>query len=154
MTLTHFKNKNKTIEMVDISKKKRTTRIAKAESLIKIDKNLFKILLNDKNLFSNLCATAKIAGIFAAKNTSSQIPLTHHIPIDHISIEFKLLNNEFLKIKSSVKSKYTTGLEIEALTSVSTSSITIFDMLKSYKKEIIIQNIQIVKKRGGKNNIG
>jgi cyclic pyranopterin phosphate synthase len=59
-----------------------------------------------------------------------------------------------LKIKSSVKSKYTTGLEIEALTSVSTSSITIFDMLKSYKKEIIIQNIQIVKKRGGKNNIG
>src|SRR6056300_1412462 len=150
----NIKNKNKTIEMVDISKKKRTTRIAIAESLIKIDKNLFKILLNDKNLFSNLCATAKIAGIFAAKNTSLQIPLTHHIPIDHISIEFTLLNNEFLKIKSSVKSKYTTGLEIEALTSVSTSSITIFDMLKSYKKEIIIQNIQIVKKRGGKNNIG
>jgi molybdenum cofactor biosynthesis enzyme len=49
MTLTHFKNKNKTIEMVDISKKKRTTRIAIAESLIKIDKNLFKILLNDKS---------------------------------------------------------------------------------------------------------
>ena len=154
MTLTHFKNKNQTIEMVDISKKKKTARIAVAESFIKIDKSLYQVLLNDKNLFSNLCATAKIAGVLAAKNTSSQIPLTHHIPIDHISIEFTLLNNEFLKIKSSVKSKYTTGLEIEALTSVSTSSITIFDMLKSYKKEIIIQNIQIVKKRGGKNNIG
>ena len=53
-----------------------------------------------------------------------------------------------------MKSKYTTGLEIEALSAVSTSSITVFDMLKSYKKEIIIQNIQIIKKRGGKNNIG
>jgi len=154
MTLTHFKNKNQTIEMVDISKKKKTARIAIAESFIKIDKSLYQVLLNDKNLFSNLCATAKIAGVLAAKNTSLQIPLTHQVPIDHIAIELRLLDNEFLKIVSSVKSKYTTGLEIEALTAVSTSSITVFDMLKSYKKEIIIQNIQIIKKRGGKNNIG
>ena len=154
MTLTHFKNKNQSIEMVDISKKKKTARIAVAESLIKIDKNLYQVLLNDQNLFSNLCATAKIAGVLAAKNTSLQIPLTHQVPIDHITIEFKLLDNKFLKIISSVKSKYTTGLEIEALSAVSTSSITVFDMLKSYKKEIIIENIKLVKKRGGKNNIG
>ena len=154
MTLTHFKNKNQTIEMVDISKKKKTARIAVAESLIKIDKSLYQVLLNDQNLFSNLCATAKIAGVLGAKNTSLQIPLTHQVPIDHITIEFKLFDKEFLRIISSVKSKYTTGLEIEALTAVSTSSITVFDMLKSYKKEIIIQNIQIIKKRGGKNNIG
>ena len=154
MTITHFKNKNQTIEMVDISKKKKTARIAVAESLIKIDKSLYQVLLNDQNLFSNLCATAKISGVLAAKNTSLQIPLTHQVPIDHITIEFKLLDNEYLKIISSVKSKYTTGLEIEALTAVSTSSITVFDMLKSYKKEIIIENIKLVKKRGGKNNIG
>jgi len=98
--------------------------------------------------------TTLIPGVLAAKNTSLQIPLTHQIPIDHITIEFKLVDNEFIKILSSVKSKYTTGLEIEALTAVSTSSITVFDMLKSYKKEIIIQNIQIIKKRGGKNNVG
>ena len=153
MTLTHFKNKNQTIEMVDISKKKKTARIAVAESLIKIDKNLYQVLLNDQNLFSNLCATAKIAGVLAAKNTSLQIPLTHQVPIDHITIEFKLFDKEYLRIKSSVKSKYTTGLEIEALTAVSNSSITVFDMLKSYKKEIVIKNIQIIKKRGGKNNI-
>ena len=154
MTLTHFKNKNKTIEMVDISKKEKTARIAVAESLIKIDKSLYQVLLNDQNLFSNLCATAKIAGVLAAKNTSLQIPLTHQVPIDHISIEFKLFDKEFLRIISSVKSKYTTGLEIEALTAVSNSSITVFDMLKSYKKEIVIKNIQIIKKRGGKNKIG
>ena len=63
MTLTHFKNKNQTIEMVDISKKKKTARIAVAESLIKIDKSLYQVLLNDQNLFSNLCATAKISGV-------------------------------------------------------------------------------------------
>ena len=154
MTLTHFKNKNQTIEMVDISKKKKTTRIAVAGSLIKIDQSLYQVLLNDQNLFSNLCATAKIAGVLAAKNTSLQIPLTHQVPIDHITIEFKLLDKELLRIISSVKSKYTTGLEIEALTAVSNSSITVFDMLKSYKKEIVIKNIQIIKKRGGKNNIG
>ena len=154
MSLTHFKNKNQTIEMVDISKKKKTARIAVAESLIKIEKSLYQVLLNDQNLFSNLCATAKIAGVLAAKNTSLQIPLTHQVPIDHITIEFKLFDKEFLRIISSVKSKYTTGLEIEALTAVSNSSITVFDMLKSYKKEIVIKNIQIIKKRGGKNNIG
>lgn len=154
MTLTHFKNKNQTIEMVDISKKKKTARIAVAESLIKIDKSLYQVLLNDQNLFSNLCATAKIAGVLAAKNTSLQIPLTHQVPIDHITIKFKLFDKEFIRIISSMKSKYTTGLEIEALTAVSTSSITVFDMLKSYKKEIVIKNIQIIKKRGGKNNIG
>ena len=154
MTLTHFKNKNQNIEMVDISKKKKTARIAIAESLLKIDQSLYQVLLNDQNLFSNLCATAKIAGVLAAKNTSLQIPLTHQVPIDHITIEFKLLDKELLRIISSVKSKYTTGLEIEALTAVSTSSITVFDMLKSYKKEIVIKNIQIIKKRGGKNNIG
>jgi cyclic pyranopterin phosphate synthase len=140
--------------MVDISKKKKTARIAVAESLIKIDKSLYQVLLNDQNLFSNLCATAKIAGVLAAKKTSLQIPLTHQVPIDHITIEFKLFDKEFLRIISSVKSKYTTGLEIEALTAVSNSSITVFDMLKSYKKEIVIKNIQIIKKRGGKNNIG
>ena len=92
MTLTHFKNKNQTIEMVDISKKKKTARIAVAESFIKIDKSLYQVLLNDKNLFSNLCATAKIAGVLAAKNTSLQIPLTHQVPIDYITIEFNLFN--------------------------------------------------------------
>ena len=123
MTLTHFKNKNQTIEMVDISKKKKTARIAVAESLIKIDKSLYQVLLNDQNLFSNLCATAKIAGVLAAKNTSLQIPLTHQVPIDHITIEFKLFDKEFLRIISSVKSKYTTGLEIEALTAVSKKTV-------------------------------
>ena len=154
MSLSHFNKKNKNIEMVDITKKNKTQRIAEAKSTMKVDRNLYEILFNDNLLFNNLCNTAKIAGIFAAKNTSSQIPLTHHIPLDYVSISFKLMEKEKIVLKSTIKSKYATGLEIEALNCVSTASITIFDMLKSYKKKIIIEQIEIIKKRGGKNNIG
>ena len=154
MSLSHFNKKNKNIEMVDITKKNKTQRIAEAKSTIKVDRDLYEILFNDNLLFNNLCNTAKIAGIFAAKNTSNQIPLTHHIPLDYVSISFKLMEKEKLVLKSTIKSKYATGLEIEALNCVSTASITIFDMLKSYKKKIIIEQIEIIKKRGGKNNIG
>ena len=154
MSLSHFNKKNKNIEMVDISKKNKTQRIAEAKSTIKVDRDLYEILFNDNLLFNNLCNTAKIAGIFAAKNTSNQIPLTHHIPLDYVSISFKLMEKEKIVLKSIIKSKYATGLEIEALNCVSTASITLFDMLKSYKKKIIIEQIKIIKKRGGKNNIG
>ena len=154
MSLSHFNKKNKNIEMVDITKKNKTQRIAEAKSTMKVDRDLYEILFNDNLLFNNLCNTAKIAGIFAAKNTSNQIPLTHHIPLDYVSISFKLMKKEKIVLKSTIKSKYATGLEIEALNCVSTASITIFDMLKSYKKKIIIEQIEIIKKRGGKNNIG
>ena len=154
MSLSNFNKKNKNIEMVDITKKNKTQRIAEAKSTIKVDRDLYEILFNDNLLFNNLCNTAKIAGIFAAKNTSNQIPLTHHIPLDYVSISFKLMEKEKIVLKSTIKSKYATGLEIEALNCVSTASITIFDMLKSYKKKIIIEQIEIIKKRGGKNNIG
>ncbi len=154
MSLTHFNKKNKNIEMVDISKKKRSQRLAQAEALIRIDKSLYSIIYDDKLLFNNICNTAKLAGILAAKNTPNQIPLTHQIPLDHVSISFELIDQEIILVKSKIKSNYTTGLEIESLNCVATASITIFDMLKSYKKKIIIEKIQIIKKRGGKNNIG
>ena len=154
MSLTHFNKKNKNIEMVDISKKKRSQRLAQAEALIRIDKSLYSIIYDDKLLFNNICNTAKLAGILAAKNTPNQIPLTHQIPLDHVSISFELIDQEIILVRSKIKSNYTTGLEIESLNCVATASITIFDMLKSYKKKIIIEKIQIIKKRGGKNNIG
>ena len=154
MELTHFTKKNKKIEMVDISIKNKTKRVAEAKGLVKINKKLYLILKNDQNIFEKLSTTAKIAGILAAKNTSNSIPLTHNIPIDYINLSFNLENDQFIEIKSIIKSNYTTGLEIEALSAVSTAALTIFDMLKSYKQKILIQSIEITKKRGGKNNIG
>ena len=121
MALSHFNKKNKNIEMVDITKKINTQRIAEAKSIVKVDRDLYKILFNDNMLFNNLCNTAKIAGIFAAKNTSNQIPLTHHIPLDYVSISFKLIEEGKIVLKSTIKSKYATGLEIEALNCVNTA---------------------------------
>ncbi len=154
MELTHFNKKNKKIEMVDISNKSKTKRIAEAKGLVKINKKLFQILKKDQKIFDKLSTTAKIAGVLAAKNTSNLIPLTHNIPIDYISLSFELKNDQLIEIKSLVKSNYTTGLEIEALNAVSTAALTLFDMLKSYKQKILIHSIEIKKKRGGKNNIG
>jgi len=154
MELTHFNKKNKKIEMVDISNKSKTKRIAEAKGLVKISKKLFQILKKDQKIFDKLSTTAKIAGVLAAKNTSNLIPLTHNIPIDYISLSFELKNDQLIEIKSLVKSNYTTGLEIEALNAVSTAALTLFDMLKSYKQKILIHSIEITKKRGGKNNIG
>tara|TARA_Y100000996_G_scaffold318554_1_gene254677 strand:- start:683 stop:1147 length:465 start_codon:yes stop_codon:yes gene_type:complete len=154
MSLSHFNRKNKKIDMVDISNKKNSKRIAEAQCFVKVDKNLYKILSSNKELFNNLCHTAKIAGILAAKNTSNQIPLTHHIPLDYVNVEFKLQGIDTIILKSEIKSRYSTGLEIEALVCITASSITIFDMLKSYKKKITIEKIELVKKKGGKNNIG
>ena len=138
MELTHFNKKNKKIEMVDISIKNKTKRIAEAKGLVKINKKLYLILKNDQNIFEKLTNTAKIAGILAAKNTSNSIPLTHNIPIDYINLSFNLENDQFIEIKSIIKSNYTTGLEIEALSAVSTAALTIFDMLKSYKQKIVL----------------
>ena len=110
MELTHFNKKNKKIEMVDISNKSKTKRIAEAKGLVKINKKLFQILKKDQKIFDKLSTTAKIAGVLAAKNTSNLIPLTHNIPIDYISLSFELKNDQLIEIKSLVKSNYTTGL--------------------------------------------
>jgi len=98
MSLSHFNKKNKNIEMVDISKKNKTKRFAEARSLIEIDKKLYSVIKGDKELKNNLFNTAKIAGIYAAKNTSYQIPLTHNIPIDYVSLSLNLRDEEYIEI--------------------------------------------------------
>ena len=97
----------------------------------------------------NLSNTAKIAGIFAAKNTPNAIPLTHNIPIDYIDIKIQLFEKNKINILAEAKSHYSTGIEIEVIHAVVISATTIYDMLKSYKKKIVIKNIQLIEKTGG-----
>ena len=149
MSLSHFNKKNKNIEMVDISKKNKTNREAIAQGRLVIDKNLFNYLKKNKKIFDNLVNTSKIAGIIASKNTSNIIPLTHNVPIDYIDIKIKLLNQKEIDICAIGKSNYSTGIEIEVIHAVSITAITIYDMLKSYKKNIVIKNIKLIKKTGG-----
>ena len=93
MSLTHFNKKNKNTEMVDISNKNKSQRIAIAKGEMIINKSLYDYLLKNKKITNNLFNTSKISGVLAAKNTSNVIPLTHNIPIDYVDIKIELKNN-------------------------------------------------------------
>ena len=153
MSLTHFNKKNKNTEMVDISNKNKSQRIAIAKGEMIIDKSLYDYLLKNKKITNNLFNTSKISGVLAAKNTSNVIPLTHNIPIDYVDIKIELKNNTKINIIAEAKSHYSTGIEIEVIHAVAVTATTLYDMLKSYKKTIIIKNIQLVKKTGGSTRL-
>ena len=153
MSLTHFNKKNKNTEMVDISNKNKSERIAIAKGEMIINKSLYDYLLKNKKITNNLFNTSKISGVLAAKNTSNVIPLTHNIPIDYVDIKIELKNNSKINIIAEAKSHYSTGIEIEVIHAVAVTATTLYDMLKSYKKTIIIKNIQLIKKTGGSKRL-
>ena len=147
-------NKKGNPYIVDVSHKDITERIAIASGEIKFDKLTYKKIKSFKTKKGNLEKTAIIAGIMGAKETSRLIPLCHNIPINHINIDVKKNDKGFsLIIKSTVKTHSNTGVEMEALTAVTISCLTIYDMCKYLNKKIKIQNIHLVSKTGGKSNI-
>ena len=149
--VTHIKNKKPNI--VDISKKKITNRYAKASGFVKFTKNSFtkiKSLGSKKGEIENI---AIIAGILGGKKTSELIPLCHNINLDKIDLKIKTLDKlSAIKITASVKAKEKTGVEMEALTSVAIACLTIYDMCKSIDKRIIISDIKLEEKKGGKSD--
>ena len=151
--MSHF-NKKENPYIVDISKKKITERTATAKGEVKFDTNSFKEIQSFKTKKGNIEKTAIIAGILGAKETSRLIPLCHNIPINHINIDIKKnIKNCLLIVECTVKTNSNTGVEMEALTAVSISCLTIYDMCKYLNKKIEIQNIKLIKKTGGKSNI-
>jgi len=151
--MNHF-NKKGNPYIVDVSKKNISERSAIASAEIKFDYQSFKKIQSFKTKKGNLEKTAIIAGIMGAKETSRLIPLCHNIPINHIDIDItKNIKKNSLIVKSTVKTQAVTGVEMEALTAVSISCLTIYDMCKYLNKKIEIKNIKLISKTGGKNNI-
>ena len=151
--MNHF-NKKGNPYVIDVSSKKITERSATASGEVKFDKDTFKIIQSFKTKKGNLEKTAIIAGIMSAKETSRIIPLCHNIPINHIDVDIKKdIKKSLLIVNCNVKTNANTGVEMEALTAVSISCLTIYDMCKYLSKKIKIQNIQLLSKSGGKSNI-
>ena len=151
--MSHF-NKKENPYIVDVSKKKITKRTAIAKGEVKFDTNSFKEIQSFKTKKGNIEKTAIIAGIIGAKETSRLVPLCHNIPINHININIKKnINKSLIVVESTVKTNANTGVEMEALTAVSISCLTIYDMCKYLNKKILIQNIKLLSKSGGKSNI-
>ena len=149
---THLNKKNKP-KIIDISMKKISKRIAVAEGMIEFSKSTFKKIESLENKKGEIENIAILAGILGAKKTSELIPLCHNINLEDIIIEIKSIKKlNSLKIRSLIKSKGKTGVEMEALTAVSLACLTVYDMCKSIDKKIVIKEIKLIEKKGGKSD--
>lgn len=138
--------------MVDITEKKVTRREALAQAEIYIKKKTLEKILGNKIAKGDTLTIAKTAGIIAAKNTPSLVPLCHTLIITDIDINFEIDKaNSRITVKSNVRSEGKTGVEMEALTAVMISALTIYDMCKAEDKNITISNICLLKKSGGES---
>lgn len=149
--LNHFDAEGKAI-MVDVSEKKITAREAVASGKIFVGEEIFKIIQNGNSKKGDVLGVARVAGIMAAKKTAEIIPLCHILPITHCKIDFELLEKDFsVKVISTVKISGKTGVEMEALHSAIVALLTIYDMCKAVSKSMIISDIRLEKKSGGKS---
>ena len=149
--VSHLDKKNNPI-MVNVGNKDITKRIAEAEGEIIFDKLTYKKIENLKSKKGSIKNIAIVAGIMGAKETSRIIPLCHNIPIDSVNVEItKNAKMNSLKVSAKVQTSAKTGVEMEALTAVTVSCLTIYDMCKYLNKSIKIKNIKLVSKKGGKS---
>ena len=144
------KQTKKNVKMINVSKKKVTKRTAIAEAFVNLNKSTKEKIYKDKIIKGDVISVAKTAGILAAKKTSDIIPLCHQIPLN--SVEIEIVNKlEGLLVVSKCNSSSKTGVEMEALLSVTVTALTIYDMCKSIDKSIEITKIRLLSKKGGKS---
>ena len=149
--LTHFDEEGQAI-MVDVSGKQETSRTAIATGRIKVNQAVYDAIEQGTAKKGDVLGVARVAGIMAAKSTSSVIPLCHPLPIAKCSVDFTMLPEECaVEAQATVKVTGQTGVEMEALHAVSVALLTIYDMCKAIDKRMEIQYIHLDKKTGGKS---
>ncbi|MBE9050049.1 cyclic pyranopterin monophosphate synthase MoaC [Nostocales cyanobacterium LEGE 11386] len=149
--LTHLDAQGEA-QMVDVSEKVPTIRQAIAAAKVRMLPETFAAIQAGNAPKGDVLATARLAGIMAAKQTAALIPLCHPLPLQKISVE--VIPDPQLpgyQIQSTVKTKAETGVEMEALTAVSIAALTLYDMAKALEKSIQIESIQLISKTGGKS---
>ncbi|QFR44100.1 cyclic pyranopterin monophosphate synthase MoaC [Sulfurimonas sp. CVO] len=151
MKLTHLDEKDRP-KMVDVSDKSQTTRVAVASGLIEMSQEAYNTIVGEKTKKGPVIQTAVIAAIMGTKKTSELIPMCHPLNLSGINCDIEELP-ELPGFKLIVTAKLTgqTGVEMEALTGTSVGLLTIYDMVKAIDKGMIIRNIQLEKKSGGKS---
>ena len=154
MEFSHLDENGKAI-MVDISDKKVTVREARAEGRIAMKPETVAGITGGGIPKGDVLAVARVAGIMAAKRTQDLIPMCHSIPLDSVRIEFQPdQETGTIGIEATVKCTWKTGVEMEALTAVSVAALTIYDMCKAVDRQLCIGDIRLVKKTGGKSEVG
>jgi cyclic pyranopterin phosphate synthase len=142
--LTHTDKTGKAI-MIDVGDKESLQRIAKASGHISLSPQTIKLIKENLLMKGDVLTVSQIAGINAAKQTSSLIPLCHNIVLDNVKVDAKIDSNGVL-VKSEVRCYGKTGVEMEALTAVSIALLTVYDMCKAVDKNMVIDNICLIEK--------
>ena len=149
MELTHF-NKEGHAKMVDVTEKEVTCREAVAEGVIYMNEQTIQAIVDGNIKKGDVLSVAQVAGIMAAKKTSDIIPMCHPLMLTGVDISFDIKKTEIV-IKAIVKCKEKTGVEMEAITAVTTAALTIYDMCKAIQKDMVIGEIKLLEKTGGKS---
>ncbi|QFT62838.1 cyclic pyranopterin phosphate synthase [Roseivivax halotolerans] len=149
--LTHFDAKGDA-HMVDVSDKATTARIAVARGWVRMAPETFEMITEGRAKKGDVIGVARLAGIMGAKKTPELIPLCHPLPITKVSVEISPdADLPGLRIEATVKTTGQTGVEMEALTAVSTAALTIYDMVKAVDKGMEIGGVHVALKDGGKS---
>ena len=151
MPLTHFDAQGRA-HMVDVSDKAVTDRVAVAAGHIRMARETFNIISEGRSSKGDVLGAARLAGIMGAKKTPDLIPLCHPLPVTKVSVELTLDPDlPGVRIKASVKTTGQTGVEMEALTAVSTAALTVYDMTKAVDRAMEVGGIRVLLKDGGKS---
>ena len=150
MEMTHFDAGGNAI-MVDVSDKPVTSRKAVAEGSIFMNRECFEMVKTGGHKKGDVLAVARIAGIMGAKKTSELIPLCHNIVLTSVNVDFELLEDKpGVKVYCTAGCDGKTGAEMEALTGANIALLTVYDMCKAVDKKMVIENVHLVSKSGGK----
>ena len=152
--MTHFTHLNEKGEaqMVDVTEKEVTFRTATASGHVKMLPETLQMIVNGEHKKGDVLATARIAGIQAAKKTSDLIPLCHPLMLTSVKVDLSAdVDNSCIQISATCKLSGQTGIEMEALTAVSVAGLTIYDMCKAVDKGMVISSIELEEKMGGKS---
>jgi cyclic pyranopterin monophosphate synthase len=150
MNLTHFDEEGRA-RMVDVSEKNETTRVATARGKVEMQPETLERIREGQIAKGDVLAVAQVAGIMAAKQTSDLIPMCHPLAITGAKLNFKIIPPGTIEIEGIVKVTGKTGVEMEALTAVSIAALTIYDMCKAIDKTMVIGEVRLMEKTGGKS---
>lgn len=149
--LTHI-NASGEANMVDVSAKAETVREARAEAFVQMAAETLELIVSGQHHKGDVFATARIAGIQAAKKTWDLIPLCHPLLLSKVEVQLEAIEAEnMVRIESVCKLSGKTGVEMEALTAASVAALTIYDMCKAVQKDMVIGQVRLLEKTGGKS---
>ena len=151
MGLTHIDASGKA-RMVDVTDKDTTTRVAVARGTVRMKRETLELILANEVAKGDVLGVARVAGIMGAKRTAELIPLCHPLAVTSVQVDFSPVDDPpAIDITATAKVASRTGVEMEALTAVSVAALTIYDMCKAADKEMVLSDIMLVEKTGGKS---